>query len=283
MATQPTQASWTIPSAQQKELTDYTLEGVRKFRDQGGFTPYAGETVAGFDPTQVSAQERALGTLTAQDKLAKGAADATNYWTQGNIWSPEVNTMLGKAQTAAVRPITEDFLTSVLPSIRSGDIMGGTYGNPRYQNTVGQATERTARAVGDTSAKLVNDLYRTNVEAQQRAVGQVPQVQEAQLAPAKTESAVGDARQALSQARLNANQNYDYLRQFAPLMSAQEIAALLPSMPGGTTMTTANNPEEPSQWKKALAGGLSGAAAGSTFGPWGAALGGLGGAALSFA
>jgi len=280
MATQPTQASWYQPSKYETDLIDLAMPGIKSFAGQK--LNYTGPGVADFDPTQLSAQQRLLGSIGAQEKLAKGGADAVNYWTQGDIWNPGVNQMLGKAQEAAVRPITENFLQQVMPTLRTGDIAGGGYGGSRGRSQAAQATEQTARAVGDTSSKLVNELYRTNVEAQQRAMGMIPQMQQAQLAGGMTEGAVGDARQAMAQAKLKAGSDRATFEQWAPFLQSQELMALMNAMPKGTNVSTANNPDQPSAWMKALGGGLAGGAAGASFGPWGALLGGLGGAGLSF-
>lgn len=257
---QPTQTTTNVLGPEQRQIFELAFPSVRAFAGQ---TPqrYQGSTVAEFDPAQVAGQEAALGAAGTQANLAGNAANATNFFFN-DIWSPSSNAHLQGAVDAAVRPITNNLLESSLPAVRDEAVMSGTFGGSRQGNAEGLAIGRAAQAVGDTAAKVVNDNYATNINAQLKALGILPTVQTAQLAPAITTSGVGDVRQAQEQALLTEDVNNFNWDRIAPFLQGRELLSLIQGMPGGTTVSTGNNPSQPS----AVMQGLGGAAAGATLG-----------------
>lgn len=261
------------------------------FQNFAAWTPerYQGPTVAGFDASQTAGQNMALGAAGSQDTLARNAADATNFYTSGDIWNPANNAHLAGAVDASVRPITQQLTESILPNIRGTAVNTG-YGGSRQGIAEGLASGRASQAVGDTASKLVNDNYRTNVQAQQNAIQMTPQVQQAQLAGALTTSGVGDVRQAMTQALMNesaGNFNLDQLMELAPFLQAKDLLGIVQGLPGGSTTSTgsgtstANTPKA-NPWSQALGGAATGASVGSMFGPIGTGVGAVGGAVLPF-
>lgn len=264
------------------------------FSNFAAWTPqrYQGSTVAGFDPAQTQGQNMALGAAGAQQTLADNAANAVNFYTSGNIWDPAANPHLQGAIDASTRPITDNLTRTQLPSIRGEAIKTGNFGSSRQGIAEGLAQQGASQAIGDTASKLVQDQYRTNVQAQLQATGMVPTVQQAQLAPALTTSGVGDVRQALAQALLGeqaGNFNLDQMLQIAPYLQAKDLLGVLQGLPGGSTTTsstgtgtsTANVPQ-PNRAMQALGGAATGASLGSMFGPIGTGVGAAGGAVLPF-
>lgn len=243
---------------------------------------YTGSTVAGFDPSQVAGQDAALEASGVQKQLALGGANAENFFTSGDIWQPSNNPALQGAVDAGVRPITQALTEQQLPALRGEAVTTGNFGSSRQGIAEGLASGRASQAIGDTSAKIVNDNYKTNIDAQLKALGLLPTVQAAQTTPAITTSGVGDVRQALAQAGLNqdvAGFNYD---QMAPFLQSKELMALLTGLPGGTTTATGST-AKPNQAMSALGGAASGAALGSMIMPGpGTAVGAGAGALLPF-
>lgn len=286
---QPTQTTSTQQTLapEQREILDLAMPGVRDF---AATVPqrYQGTTVAGFDPSQTAGQNMALDAVGAQNLLAKNAADASNFYTSGDVWNPDSNPALAGAVNAAVRPITENYQQVVRPAIRDEfQGAGQQFGGSRRGLAEGQAANAYMRNVGDTSSKLVQNEYETNVNAQLKALGLLPQTQQAQTQGAVTTSGVGDVRQNQAQQLINqdvSNFNYD---QLAPFLQSQELMSLLTGIPGGgtTSVSTGNNPGQSagSMARGALGGAASGAALGSAIMPgFGTAAGAGLGALLSF-
>lgn len=241
---------------------------------------YNGTGIAGFDPNQVAGQEAVLGATPTQQSVVGGGANTSNFWTGGNVWDPSENGMLAQGVDAVTRPISQAYTNDFLPAVRSEAIKTGGLGGSRQGVHEAVGAEKAGRAMGDAAAKFVGDQYSTNVNAQLKALGLVPQTAMAQTIPGATQSGVGDVRQAQSQAMLNetiGNFNYD---QLAPWLQAKELLSVIPGMPGATTVSTANNPPQGSAVTKALGGAASGAVLGNALMPGfggvaGAGLGGL--------
>lgn len=278
----PVQRTTTELAPEQRELLNLAMPGVREFAAGPPPARYPGSTVAGFDPSQTAGQEMALRAAGAQGGLANDAAARESFLLSDAIWKPSNNPALAGAVDAATRPITNAYERKILPGIRGEAVTTGNFGGSRQGVAEGLAAGETSQAIGDTSAKLVNAAYDTNMNAQLKALGLLPTVQTAQTAPAVTTSGVGDVRQALNQAQLNADitgYNYD---QMAPFLKSKEIMSLLLGIPGGSTVSTGNSPKS-NPWTSALGGAASGAALGSAIMPGiGTGIGAAGGALLPF-
>jgi len=280
--TPPTQTTTYQLSPEQRELMNLAMPGVKQF---AATVPqrYQGSGVAPFDPAQVAGQNIALGAAGEQGNLARSAAGANQFYTSGDIWNPASNPNLQGAIDASVRPIYENLEERALPAIRGEAVSTGNYGSSRQGIAEGIATREASRAAGDTASKLAQGQYETNVNAQLKAMGLLPTVQQGQLAEATTTSGVGDVRQSREQAVLNeliSNFGYD---QIAPFLQSKEIMALLTGLPGGTVQSTGSNPPGASPGMKALGGAASGAALGTAIMPGiGTGIGAAGGALLPF-
>jgi hypothetical protein len=113
--------------------------------------------------------------LTGVDPRFAAVTDATRSnlspFLSGDIWQPENNPALQGAIDASTRPIMENFQRSVLPAINDEAISRGQFGGSRQEIGEGLAATGAAQAVGDTASRLVNDQYRTNIQAQLQAAG----------------------------------------------------------------------------------------------------------------
>lgn len=231
-------------SPQQQELLSLAMPGVRSF---AASVPkrYQGDTVADFTNPQQQGQSMVLGATGAQQNLANTGAQQGGFWAGEDVWNPQNNPALQGAVDAAVRPITETFQEKTLPGIRGEAIAAGQqFGGSRRGVAEGIASREYGRNVGDAASKVVNANYQTNVDAQMKALGMIPQLQSAQLAPGLTTSGVGDVQQQQQQREIDADVsgfNYD---QMAPFLQSKEILSLLQGLPGGgtTSTATANQP-----------------------------------------
>lgn len=262
---QPTQTTQQVLSPEQRQLLDITMPTIQKY---AATVPerYQGPTTAGFTPEQTAGQNMALDTVPAINDIGVNAAKANNFYTSGNIWDPASNPNLQGAIDAAVRPVYTNLTERALPAIRSGSIQSGNFGGSRQGIAEGAAIRDAGTIAADTASKIVQDQYSTNVGAQQRAIAMAPQVQGAQTAGAQVTSGVGDVRQAMDQANINAGVNAFNFDQYAPFMNARDILSLMQGLPGGSTVSTGNTPQ-PNMAMSTLGGAASGAALGSAFMP----------------
>ena len=277
--TQPTQTTQQVLSPEQRQLLDITMPTIQKY---AATVPqrYQGPTTASFTPEQVTGQEMALSATPGINEIGANAAKANNFYTSGNIWDPAANPNLQGAIDAAVRPVYTNLTEKALPAIRSGSIQSGNFGGSRQGIAEGAAIRDAGTIAGDISSKISQDQYATNVGAQQRAIAMAPTVQGAQTTGATVTSGVGDVRQAMDQAHLNAAQNAFNFDQYAPFMNARDILSIIQGLPGGSTVSTGNTPQT-NPIMSSLGGAASGAALGSAIMPGiGTGVGAIGGALL---
>lgn len=269
---------------QQQQLLDLIMPQITQFA-AGVPKRFQGSTIAGFNPLQTAAQEMAVGAASRQDDAFRNAKNVTDFWTSPGALDPSGNPGMRGTIDAAVRPITEQLTQSYLPAVRSEAIGGSNFGSSRQGIAEGLGMQGASRATGDTAAKITNANYQTNVEAQLRAMGFLPTVSAMATQPAQTVGAVGDVRQALEQAQLGEKAAQFSWDQMAPYLQSKEILSFLQGIPGGSTTSTGQSEASTPRRNPimgALGGAATGASLGSAFGPWGTAIGALGGAGLSF-
>jgi hypothetical protein len=222
---------------------------------------YQGQTYAGFDPSQVAGQEGALTSAGTQTDLARSGAATTQNWLSPGALDITKNPGLQGNIDAATRPIWQGLTEQALPALRGSAESSGNFGSSRQGIAEGLATGRTAQAVGDATSNLVGKAYDTNVNAQLKALGLLPNTVGTQTAGDLTTSGVGDVRQAMAQQGINqdiGNFNFD---QQADYLKAKDVMGLAAGIPGGSTVSTASGPK-----KNSLTGALGGAAAGASLG-----------------
>lgn len=259
----PVQKTKTEMSPEQRQLFDTVFPTIQKYAAN---VPqrYQGSTVADFTAPQTAGQDMALGAVPGINKLATDAATANSFYTSGNIWDPAANPHLQGAIDAAVRPVYQNLTEKALPAIRSGSIQSGNFGGNRQGLAEGNAIRDAGVTAGDIASKISQAQYGTNVEAQQRAIGATPMLQGTQVAGATTTSGVGDIRQAMDQAKINAGMQAFNFDQYAPFMNAKDILSIMQGIPGATTVSTGTAPKV-DPLMQALGFGLAGASVASKF------------------
>ena len=277
----PTQSTTFVPSAEQKRLMDLALPGIEQWASKP-LQRYQGNTVEGFDPLQTQGQEMVLGATGDQASLARSGVDNTNYWLSQDRLDVNNDPAVRSAIEASINPLTDQLLRDVLPRLRGGSISGGTFGGSRGDLAEGTAVGDTARAAGDVASKVALGARGQAIDAQGRALGLLPQTQQATLAPGTTTSGVGDVRQGQAQRERTADVDAFNFDQWAPVLQGKELINLSAGLPGGTNVSTGSVAPEASSLSKLLGGAATGASIGSAFGPVGTGIGALGGAALPF-
>jgi hypothetical protein len=250
----PKQETTTKMSPEQQMLFQTVFPTIQKY---AATVPerYQGSTVAGFTPEQAQGQEMALGAVPNINQLGTNAAKANDFYTSGAIWDPKSNPNLQGAIDASVRPVYQNLTEKALPAIRGDAVTSGNFGSSRQGIVEAQTARDAGTTAGDIASKIAQGQYATNLEAQQKAIGMTPAIQAMQTAGARTTSGVGDIRQAMNQANINAGVNAFNFDQYAPFMNAKDILSIMQGIPGATTVTTANTPR-PNPWMQAAGAGL---------------------------
>jgi hypothetical protein len=249
-----------ILSPEQQKLISLGMPGIESFANKP-LQQFQGQTYAGFDQSQTAGQEAALQAAGNQTQLAQAGGGTSNYWMSPDALDVSNNSAVQGAISSATRPIEEQLMRYGLPASRAGAESTGNFGSSKAGISDALTRQGAYNAMGDVSSKIALGAYNTNVEAQLKALGLLPQTIGSQTTGALTTSGVGDVRQGMSQQaideamqRFNFDQNADYLR-------SKDILGISAGLPGGSTQTVGTAPQ-----KNQLTSALGGAAAGASIG-----------------
>ncbi len=192
------------------------------------------------------------------------------------------NPYQSSALDAANNAITRAYQTATAPQTASAFEGSGRYGSGAYGQAVSQNQQDLATQLGNTDASLMNSMYQQNMgnmlqgaaglsnnyntAAQQQLAGSAnaPNIVNSINGAATNLYNMGGNQQALQQQQISAP--WQLLNNYSNLIQGQY---------GGTSTST--QPYYQNQGAGALGGAASGAAMGSMFGPWGTAIGAVGG------
>jgi hypothetical protein len=220
---------------------------------------------------------------------------------QGNVGQNYVD--LYNEASGAENPYLKDIMAGM--EHRIGDKINSSFsGSGRYGS--GQYTDVMSRALSEAEAPVLAQDYARRqaqrmgaTEGLGKTFGQMQNAYEsglgragqwAQAMPGFMEAAQMPGRQYLAMGEYDQNRQQQQLDEQRKLYNAQQSypweqlfreSAILSGAGGlGGTTITGNSQAQPSMWQKILGGGLAGGGLGSSFGPMGAGVGALGGAAL---
>lgn len=268
-------------SKEQKEIYGYA----KPFISQAAKNPlelYQGVTLAGFNPNETAGQQQLLQAAGGSvDQLAQAGSAANQFMLDpSKMLAPnQYTTAYGDT---LVQQLTQNLQRNILPNIgRQTEVAMGPYGATSRQGIrEGIAIGDTAQAGGNALAKLYSDSYGQGLEAMGRAQALNPQTIASMLTGGQVQTAVGEQQRGMEQAGIDDAMQKFYLEQNLPMMRAQDIMALMNSMPGATGVSTVQGatPGGGSKISGALGGAASGAAIGSAIPGIGTAIGaGIGG------
>jgi hypothetical protein len=241
----------------QPYLTDFLKLGQQVTKNPFQF--YNGDTVAGFAPEQEMGFNLATQRALAGSPTQNAANQQVTNTLRGDYLNPESNPYLKGTVDRALG----DVQTRV-----NSQFNNNNFGGSAHQETL-------QRGLGEQANAIYGQNYTNERNNQISAVGNAIPLAAADYADASVLQGIGQQRQGLANQYLGLNGNtfnqaanfpYEQLARYGNVVSQGTGA-------GGTTTTTG-----PGQESNKFAGALGGAATGfSLGGPWGAAIGGLGG------
>lgn len=197
---QTTTTTTTPWGPQQKYLTDLFS------RSQGLLNTGQLAPVADFDPLELLGQSQMLGVASTQlPQLSNQALGA--FSTLTNAPNVQSNPVLQQYIQAALRPLEQSLMQNVLPSIRGEAVATGNYGGSRQGIAEGLALQEFTQQGADVSTRIMQDAYARGLQAALGALGQIPNVTGAAVAPATVTGSVGGERRTLAQTQASQPQN----------------------------------------------------------------------------
>jgi hypothetical protein len=153
--------------------------------------------IAGFTQPQIQGQNAALSA--ASGPLTQMAGMGGQAWGQALNADPTQSPFFAQSLQASYNPFIRNFMQSILPGIR-GDAVGvGQAGSSRQGIAQGMASQGLLQQLGDMTSQMGQNAYNTGAQQRLGALGMMPQIMGAQLAPAETMMNVGGQQQAMNQ------------------------------------------------------------------------------------
>lgn len=268
-------------SPEQQEALNLVMPFVRDWA-KSPMPQYSGNTVAGFTPEQIQAQERYKAQVGTVDDLAARSAASQKFMLSTDQLDHTKNPYIKGVADQISGDIRTNLLEKALPVVRGGAITaGGMYGggSTRQGLAEGKAITGAAEETGDALEKLYFNNYQAGLNNIARAQQLNPTVQAQQLFGANVLEAVGGQKQAMEQALMNQDLQKWISSTYAPYFRSQELLQMLGMMPsnGAVTSTATGVTPKANPVTGALGGAATGAAIGSVIPGIGTAIGALGG------
>lgn len=190
----------------EQEMRDAIMARGQEIYNSSGQAPFPGVAPVGPSADTQAAQTQMRNYATSLQGLPQQTQQALDFGLNG-VLQPNEN--LGAYINAAVRPIMQSYTDpgGAFSQIRSGATEAGQFGSSRQGIAEGVATGRLANAVGDTTAKIVNEAYGQGLDTFGRTMALAPQMVQLGQAPASMLSAIG------AQTEQYANQQNDFQTQ----------------------------------------------------------------------
>ena len=223
---------------------------------------YPGPTVAPFDPAQQAAQRNVLGyamgprtsgmQLGAEGALGRSLAGDTPFSTgqMSDLLAGNVNTGAGTPYTDMMtvfgNQARDQLLSNVLPGIRSAMVEAQPGGSSVANNIQAKAIAAANQQMINKAAEMYGGAYdraqamrmpaaQMGIQQQQYGMGAYPTIMGAPLGMYGAVRDVGDARQALNKAAIEADQQRYAYDAAAPQAALQNYMALVSPDYGGST------------------------------------------------
>lgn len=231
---------------------------------------FPGQSYANFSPESEEAMQMQANQARNPSGLVAGAQQSVTDTLEGKYLN---------AGNPYMQGITESAVASAMPMVQNQFARAGRSGtSPSAQAMLGR---EVSRAVAPYAAQSYESERRNQV----LAASQAPQIEELGYANAGRLSQVGAFREDQEQRGINEEMARFSQKQQDPWQRAMALINVGYGAPGGaststTTGTGGGGGGGPSRAQGAMGGALSGAAAGSMFGPWGAGIGAVGGGLL---
>lgn len=249
------QTNKTVLTPEQEELQKKAMTNINANLTPEGTPNFSLPGVPDFDPAQTAAQNSVLQKTGPGGQLSGAVntmAGANDFILGGDAMDVNKNPYLQNAISAAMRPITENFQSTVIPGLRTEAISAGGLGDTKNQQAGQLAADRYLRQVGDTSSSMANTAYQSGLDARTKALALAPATNQALLFPEAAAEGVGAQRRGLVEAQ-GANQ---LANKTLPMSIGMQLLNAASGAPGGGSQSQVT-PATGGGWTQALGAGAS--------------------------
>jgi hypothetical protein len=228
----------TIPDWQKPYLEN--IYGLAQGQSTKPVQYYPGQTVSGFTPEQQVAQQATTTRAITGSPLLGAAQNENLKTTSGQYLDPNTNPWLAKTYETAARDVANTFGNVTVPGIRKEAGATGAWGGARQGVAEGTALTGFSQNLADLATKIYAPAYEAERARQQTAVTAAPALAEADYGDIAKLAAVGQEKQAMDQAQIDAAVKAWQFQQMEPWQRLGMYSNLITGDVGGTTTSGAS-------------------------------------------
>lgn len=229
---------------EQKAIMGAAMPNILNYVQGGGAKMPTESKIPGFNAAQLFAQNSQLSN--AQGNLT----DLGNLWGQqakfiaSDALSPESNPHLRATAEGAVRPIYDNLLSKVLPSVRGEAVTNGMYGGTAQGLIENQAIGDANALAADTTSRIYSGGYESGMGRLMQSLGMGDTIANSTNVGATSANQVGGQQFGMAAAKNEEDFQKQMYAQLAPFLASREgIAAMLQG--GVSTSTTSQTKQNP--------------------------------------
>lgn len=242
-------------------LTDIAQLAQANYRGSAP-TYFPGQTYAGPSGATTSAINQTIQRASTGNPLLPAAQGQSLAMIRGDYLDPSSNKYLRASVDAANRPLIDNYMQNIAPSIDARFSLAGRYGSPgAHVGAHGQAQDILQRGIDENSASMYANAYGQERAAQNAAIAGAPQLADADYADIARLAAAGETQEGYSQQAIDAaiaRHNFEQNREAAKL--AQYSNLVTAQNQGGTSTATQTTPMQGSNLLSGIGQGVSTAA-----------------------
>lgn len=229
--TTKTTSTSSLPAFQQPYVEKVMGEAQNLYNAPGPLY-FPDATVAPVNSTQQTGQSFLTGEAARQANINETQV-TPGLETMLNAYKVQNNPVVADYAKAAIDPIQQALMKTVLPGIRSGSVMSGTLGGSRQALAEGSAIGNATREMGNTTAGIYNNAYNQGMASLAQGLQMSPALQQSGYMPGQVVSAVGDVQQQQQQKQIDAAMQKWAYEQALPYQKLVEFSNLINGQYGG--------------------------------------------------
>lgn len=226
----------TVPDWQRPYLEN--IYGLAQGQSTKPVEYYPGQPVAGFTAEQQGAQQATTNRAIMGSPLLGSAQQENLRTTSGEYLNPDTNPWLAKTYETAARDVATTFGNVTMPGIRKEAGAAGAWGGARQGVATGTALTGLSQNLGDLATKIYAPAYEAERSRQQAGVAAAPALAEADYADIGKLAAVGQEKQAMDQAQIDAAIKQWQFSQMEPWQRLGMYSNLVTGDAGGITTSS---------------------------------------------
>ncbi len=189
--------------------------------------PFPNQYVAGFTNPQNAGFSDITGAATGLTGMSNGGLSMMDNTLAGNYLNPSTNPYLADTSNAAAQTMMNQYEDATSPGIAANFINGGGFGSSAMTNAQDAAKYGLGTNLAQLNASIYGQNYQNERSNMMQALGLMPTVDNAALAPGEAMLNIGNQQQQQNQNVLDTNYQNAYQQAQFPFQVAQMMQSAI--------------------------------------------------------